>query len=533
MENGAGGGGVNGFGVPDKETASAGGAGNGNAVVGSYGLGENNIMMGRHVHHHHHHGFDGGGSGGGGAGPTSGANENSIYMYGDDVATAPPHTNSSVPPFTVGGGAAAAAVAVRLSQAFNCSNTAPLRPFKSPGMATSLGFPFTCAQWKELERQAMVYKYMMASLPVPPDLLLPLPTDAYNAAPPSFHTQTGGSSVLGFSGKNRDLEPGRCKRTDGKKWRCSKEVAPNQKYCERHLHRGRPRSRKPVEDHNNTKKTRLQQPVLESPSMVVSQPANPAPSQLLASSSSSDNKQNEGPQCLDSRMDHSFSISPFNESHRSLDWEMAAMGGGGTEEQLQQLMAFESNVYRDNAQILQQMSLFHCKDYYGECNLYFNPDLGSLNKEFINAWANGSIASNTNTNNTDTGSCAYALSLAMAAGNTLDSEMGVEGGNAGNCDEEDNTMCSNLTLRSPVSWVPFASGGPLAEVLKPSQQQHHHHPSSSSYISNGDSISPAGTTVSSPSGVLQKTNLFSQSDGSVCNSPTVAASELVPFQWLS
>nr|GMD20504.1 growth-regulating factor 7 [Ipomoea batatas] len=482
MENGAAGGGVNGFGFPDKETAAGAAA----AAADSFRPENNNIMMGRHVHHHHHHdGFDGGGSGGGGAGPTGGANENGIYMYGDDVATAPP--------FTVGGGGGGAAVAVCLSQAFNCSNTAPL-PFKSPGMATSLGFPFTCAQWKELERQAMVYKYMMASVPVPPDLLLPLPTDAYNAAPPSFHVRSGGSGGVGFSGKNRDLEPGRCKRTDGKKWRCSKEVALNQKYCERHLHRGRPRSRKP-------------------------QPANPAPS--------SSDKHKEAPQCLDSRMDQSFSISPFNEPHRGLDWEM-----GGTEEQWKQLMSLESNVYRDNAQISQQMSLFHCKDYYGsirqngECNLYFNPDLGSLNKEFINAWANGSIASSNSNTNSD-----YALSLAMAAGNILDSEMGVEDGNAGgNCDEE-HTMCSNLTLRSPVSWVPFASGGPLAEVLKPSQQLHH--PSSSSYISNGDSISPAGTTVSSPSGVLQKTNLFSQSDGSVCNSPTVAASELVPFQWLS
>lgn len=40
-------------------------------------------------------------------------------------------------------------------------------------MAASLGFPFTSAQWRELERQAMIYKYMMASVPVPPDLLIP------------------------------------------------------------------------------------------------------------------------------------------------------------------------------------------------------------------------------------------------------------------------------------------------------------------------------------------------------------------------
>lgn len=41
-------------------------------------------------------------------------------------------------------------------------------------MATSLGFPFTNAQWKELERQAMIYKYMMAAVPVPPELLIPV-----------------------------------------------------------------------------------------------------------------------------------------------------------------------------------------------------------------------------------------------------------------------------------------------------------------------------------------------------------------------
>lgn len=39
----------------------------------------------------------------------------------------------------------------------------------------------------------------------------------------------------------------RCRRTDGKKWRCSKNVVPNQKYCEQHMHRGCRRSRKPVE----------------------------------------------------------------------------------------------------------------------------------------------------------------------------------------------------------------------------------------------------------------------------------------------
>lgn len=75
---------------------------------------------------------------------------------------------------------------------------------------------------------------------------------------------------LKFS-NSKDPEPGRCKRTDGKKWRCSRDVAPNQKYCERHMHRGRPRSRKPVELHspfttpNNNKKPRSALPPTPKP----------------------------------------------------------------------------------------------------------------------------------------------------------------------------------------------------------------------------------------------------------------------------
>nr|ACN35263.1 unknown [Zea mays] len=56
-----------------------------------------------------------------------------------------------------------------------------------------------------------------------------------------------GSFQLGYSG-NADLEPGRCRRTDGKKWRCSRDAVADQKYCERHMNRGRHRSRKHVED---------------------------------------------------------------------------------------------------------------------------------------------------------------------------------------------------------------------------------------------------------------------------------------------
>lgn len=32
--------------------------------------------------------------------------------------------------------------------------------------------PFTAVQWEELEQQALVYKYLMAGLPVPPELVM-------------------------------------------------------------------------------------------------------------------------------------------------------------------------------------------------------------------------------------------------------------------------------------------------------------------------------------------------------------------------
>uniref|UniRef100_A0A0A9AV60 Growth-regulating factor n=1 Tax=Arundo donax TaxID=35708 RepID=A0A0A9AV60_ARUDO len=104
---------------------------------------------------------------------------------------------------------------------------------------------FTPAQYEELEHQALIYKYMVAGVPVPPDLVLPI-----RRGLDSLATRFYGHPTLGYGSyfrKKLDPEPGRCRRTDGKKWRCSKEAAPDSKYCERHMHRGRNRSRKPVE----------------------------------------------------------------------------------------------------------------------------------------------------------------------------------------------------------------------------------------------------------------------------------------------
>ncbi|KAG6425117.1 hypothetical protein SASPL_115541 [Salvia splendens] len=107
--------------------------------------------------------------------------------------------------------------------------------------------PFTPSQWMELEHQALIYKYIAANVPIPSHLLNPI-RKAFEAAGFSVlrSNPVGWNGFhLGFS--NTDPEPGRCRRTDGKKWRCSQDAIMDHKYCERHMNRGRHRSRKPVE----------------------------------------------------------------------------------------------------------------------------------------------------------------------------------------------------------------------------------------------------------------------------------------------
>ncbi|KOM45395.1 hypothetical protein LR48_Vigan06g070100 [Vigna angularis] len=107
-----------------------------------------------------------------------------------------------------------------------------------PPSTAAMWTPFTAAQWHELEHQALIFKYLKAGLSVPPDLLLPIRKSLQFMAHPSLG---------GYYGKKIDPEPGRCRRTDGKKWRCSRDAHPDSKYCDRHMIRRRYRSRKPVE----------------------------------------------------------------------------------------------------------------------------------------------------------------------------------------------------------------------------------------------------------------------------------------------
>ncbi|XP_050228694.1 growth-regulating factor 10-like [Mercurialis annua] len=127
---------------------------------------------------------------------------------------------------------------------------APTSGYTKPS-ASSCCYGFTVVQLGELQLQSLIYKYIEAGCPVPYNLILPIWKSVSCSLDstlfqlfPSFM----GVSQMQMEYRNGvEAEPGRCRRTDGKKWRCSKEALPDQKYCERHMHRGRPRSRKLVE----------------------------------------------------------------------------------------------------------------------------------------------------------------------------------------------------------------------------------------------------------------------------------------------
>ncbi|CAA0836833.1 Growth-regulating factor 5, partial [Striga hermonthica] len=132
---------------------------------------------------------------------------------------------------------------------FNDSLNSPNNTFIKNHIVHNYGrFPFTASQWEELEQQALVFKYMVSGALVPPDLIFTLQRSLQSSLSSKIllhQPQIGWSN--GYGSRKIDPEPGRCRRTDGKKWRCSKDTYADSKYCERHMHRGRNRSRKPVE----------------------------------------------------------------------------------------------------------------------------------------------------------------------------------------------------------------------------------------------------------------------------------------------
>ncbi|KAJ4711792.1 Growth-regulating factor like [Melia azedarach] len=230
---------------------------------------------------------------------------------------------------------------VLMPKSLNPPNSDSFFPFNSSGeMAASAVNvnvrvqPFTAAQLRELERQTLIYKYLMSSVPVPHELLFPI-TKNPSSVSPSQPIQ--GSAELGLlSNNNSDPEPWRCRRTDGKKWRCSRDVAPDQKYCERHSHKSRPRSRKPVElpSHLNNNNNSNNQNVTQS--------LNPF------SNCNTINKSFVRSDLLNQNLASSLPSTGSQQQQRSLDWfmkgETMPVASNSNQERLQMMQSkLESN----------------------------------------------------------------------------------------------------------------------------------------------------------------------------------------------
>ncbi|KAL5728505.1 hypothetical protein ACHQM5_001580 [Ranunculus cassubicifolius] len=420
--------------------------------------------------------------------------------------------------------------------------------------AACLRYPFTAAQWQELERQALIFKYMMAAMPVPPDLLIPTTRGGLSntASSPYASLGRGGSCFnLRFS-NGADPEPGRCRRTDGKKWRCSRDVAPDQKYCERHMHRSRPRSRKHVEVQSeiNTTTSTTNTPALSANSsshhLGSSTPRPyPQPSMFLPKPDF---------KSLPVETMATTTASPYKDS-RSMDWmQQQMMQGKGipTRNSTPYQQHYQENSYNDFGTNFQGLDTQNQSD---NCCLYLNQEFEPLSEQrqmprrFIDAWSTARDTAGPNKSSaSSTGKLSPStLSLSMSSDNGGGDDIDQIPMGLGVIDSEcENTSgsCKSqpLSWMTPASWIGSPPGGPLGEVLQ-----------SSSSIPNGirntggsrglnlmkddwagsRDTSPRGMTVSSPSGVLHKT-LASPSDSSGGNSPTFKAGRSdIALQWMN
>ncbi|KAF5743446.1 hypothetical protein HS088_TW08G00028 [Tripterygium wilfordii] len=367
-------------------------------------------------------------------------------------------------------------------------------------MAAALGYPFTNAQLKELERQAMIYKYMMASVPVLPELLFPR---TYSDPSPPNSSLGGGLNLRLSNGA--DLEPGRCRRTDGKKWRCSRDVAPDQKYCERHMHRGRPRSRKHVELQAN-KKTRYNSNSsvnnIGTSSSSISQFAGAVSEAFPQTPLFTDKTRDRAPNFNDSR---SLDWMIMRDSTCDQQWLHNTNIAADTNISLLNQASLDLNIYTDfsvSEDHHQQSNNHHHHHLFPGVNSSLERELTEGPRDFLDAWSEGHNKHNSISTNGNL-SLSSSLTLSMAAHSSMNDEMGQIRMGLGLIESDQG---------QPTSWVGSTLGGPLAEVLRPSI-----------ITGNGDSCSPQATSLSSPSGVIRRT-MASLSDSSGSSSPTTLAS---------
>ncbi|KAF5442661.1 hypothetical protein F2P56_035297 [Juglans regia] len=389
-----------------------------------------------------------------------------------------------------------------------------------------------------------------------------------------------GSSGLNLRLSNSsDPEPGRCKRTDGKKWRCSRDVAPNHKYCERHLHRGRPRSRKPVEIQANNSSSSSKRTRREDYSALPTFVNIPIPRPTVNNNSVS--SQFLGPTAGSPfHRPTDVSLTSHNDP-RSLDWVVKGepVPMATTDQQwhhlMQNKMEFASETFshcHPNASIFKQnypeeplnlnsyVYFSTCEDTQSkDCPLFLNSDMISTQEPhtgttrgFIDAWSNAVTEENIANSSTlcsvsSNGFSPSLLTLSMGGSNSIDDEMGQLQMGSGligrNRNNESGSKSDISRWYTPASSVAAPTpGGPLAEVLRPSMvaiaaaaASNVSSPTPGNGDSRGDSTRSHATMVSSPSGVLQKT-FASLSDSSGNSSPNLGSSRATPeiaMLWLN
>ncbi|WCJ39430.1 growth-regulating factor 5 [Euphorbia peplus] len=207
-----------------------------------------------------------------------------------------------------------AARSSRSNRARMLNNARSNRSFSS-----SSSSPFTAIQWQELEHQALIYKYMVSGVPIPSELIFSVKRSLESSLSSRIfpHQSIGwGCFQVGF-GRKADPEPGRCRRTDGKKWRCSKEAYPDSKYCERHMHRGRNRSRKPVEQQQQQQQQQQMNTSSSTTSSVMNQ-ANLSPTGSINHRNVSCSSSSSSP-CVSTSP---YSFSPLSNSSPTVESEL-------------------------------------------------------------------------------------------------------------------------------------------------------------------------------------------------------------------
>ncbi|XP_057502810.1 growth-regulating factor 6-like [Actinidia eriantha] len=390
--------------------------------------------------------------------------------------------------------------------------------------------PFTPSQWMELEHQALIYKYITANVPIPSNLLIPIRKALDSAGLYGFSggplgpTSLGwGAFRVGFS-NSIDPQPGRCRRTDGKKWRCSRDAVADQKYCERHMNRGRHRSRKPVEGQTGhsvsgptapatTTAKLMPMASAASPSLVPSgnasnglglahqsqfknlQPSgtNPSPNRVFL------NKENVGERIQESQ----FSI-PKHHNPYGLDSSRAEFGLVCSDSLLNPLH--------------KASSLIACKNY-GSSHAPNTTETESNRslRQFMDDWPNTNQADRAHLSISipvapTSSTSSPALSPLRLSRELESTQMGLGVGSVVN---EPNQKEANWI---PISWE-NSMGGPLGEVLHSTNSGCGDYKNSSALnlMTKGWDVSPR--LASSPTGVLQKMTFGSLSNSSAGSSP--------------